>query len=656
MTKWFKYLKISHKLALGFGVTLALTIVVGGVSISRMAAMNAKANLIYSGSLVGTGDAAHLISTMNQFRLLEWIHIVTTKDADRTQLEADMKVKAAEVDSEFADYERGITTPEDRANLQNLRAIWHSYYDLNDAIITLSRMNDTATSRDFMMGDSLKKFTGASDAVSAMADWNIQHGKELAQSANKSYDIARTMVALLVIAAVIVGAIAGFFISTSIVSALKRVSDHMQVLSETGIASLGRGVTALADGDLTSKIDSHQSPLIVTSKDEIGALAQTFNAMQASTETTIQAFRSAQESLRRIIGEVAESAQTITATSTQLFATATRAGESSTTIAQAITESAQSADQSARACQDMAAKSQQQQQAVQEADDDIRHTAEAVAAVGLSAQQVAKSASEAAAIAKTGNIAVRETIHRMSKIQEQVVATSEKMRYLGQKGREIGTIVETIDQIAGQTNLLALNAAIEAARAGDAGRGFAVVADEVRKLAERASSATREIDKLITGIQSEVDVAVTGMELCTVEVETGVGQSQSASGALSQIDATVASVSQEAALVMTASTDMAQRVDHVLRKVQVVRQMSGENDSAVSEVSAMTEEVAAMADTVADSVAEQTANIKRVDTSAGELNVMAARLHELVQQFKLVGTVDSDQTNDVVEHCVKLAA
>lgn len=43
---------------------------------------------------------------------------------------------------------------------------------------------------------------------------------------------------------------------------------------------------------------------------------------------------------------------------------------------------------------------------------------------------------------------------------------------LGDKVRDITSIVKTVEALAEQTNLLALNASIEAARAGEAGRGF----------------------------------------------------------------------------------------------------------------------------------------------------------------------------------------
>jgi len=81
--------------------------------------------------------------------------------------------------------------------------------------------------------------------------------------------------------------------------------------------------------------------------------------------------------------------------------------------------------------------------------------------------------------------------------EKAIEETIDAMQQITNSSKEIGEIIQVVNDIAFQTNLLALNAAVEAARAGDAGRGFAVVAAEVRNLAVRTADSSKKIEVLI---------------------------------------------------------------------------------------------------------------------------------------------------------------
>lgn len=120
----------------------------------------------------------------------------------------------------------------------------------------------------------------------------------------------------------------------------------------------------------------------------------------------------------------------------------------------------------------------------------------------LTASKLARAAAEAA---REGGKLVSSAVTHIESLSHDTLESSTRIATLSEHARQIGSIVGVIEEIAAGTNLLALNASIEAARAGVHGRGFAVVAGEVRRLSERTAQATKQVSALISGITAETD-------------------------------------------------------------------------------------------------------------------------------------------------------
>ncbi|EMG38262.1 methyl-accepting chemotaxis sensory transducer [Desulfocurvibacter africanus PCS] len=161
-----------------------------------------------------------------------------------------------------------------------------------------------------------------------------------------------------------------------------------------------------------------------------------------------------------------------------------------------VGEVTSAADNVASGSQELSASSESMSQSTSEQAASVE---EITASMEEMAASIRQNAENAIQTEKTALRVATEAEHGGEAVDRSVQA----MKDIAQK-------ITIIEEIARQTNLLALNAAIEAARAGEAGRGFAVVAAEVRKLAERSGAAAAEISELST---HSVGVAVQAGEM-----------------------------------------------------------------------------------------------------------------------------------------------
>jgi len=200
----------------------------------------------------------------------------------------------------------------------------------------------------------------------------------------------------------------------------------------------------------------------------------------------------------------------------------------------------------------------------------ISQMSHSVANVSQGTRSALECSQAAGEQARSSSQTVTQSANAILAATQAVQHVSGVIHSLESSAMQIGQVVEAISGIAEQTNLLALNAAIEAARAGESGRGFAVVADEVRNLAERTSTATKEIQTMVSGIQTSAQQAVHAMEDGIRQVAQSSEEAQKAGNAIELIEDrtresvnTMGQIHQELQEQASASQDIAGNADQV---------------------------------------------------------------------------------------------
>lgn len=276
-------------------------------------------------------------------------------------------------------------------------------------------------------------------------------------------------------------------------------------------------------------------------------------------------------------------------------------------LVQAINETtlqvSSAAQQSQATAMHLAEASDHQAQQITGASSAINEMAVSIEAVSSHAGELAEEANRSVDIAVRGNEAVQRTIHGMDSIREQIQETSKRIKRLGESSQEIGDIVELINDIAEQTNILALNAAIQAAMAGEAGRGFAVVADEVQRLAERSADATKQIEALVKGIQSDTKEAVASMESSTSGVVQGAQLAQNAGQALEQIENVSKHLAELIRNISDSARQQASAAGNISDTMNVIQEITTQTSAGTNETAASIGNLAELANELRRSVA-----------------------------------------------------
>jgi methyl-accepting chemotaxis protein len=169
--------------------------------------------------------------------------------------------------------------------------------------------------------------------------------------------------------------------------------------------------------------------------------------------------------------------------------------------------------------------------------------------------------------------------------------TSATVQELGRSSADIEQVLKVITAIAGQTNLLALNATIEAARAGDAGKGFAVVAHEVKELAQQTATATEDIAKRVTAIQTTSAEAITAIDRIGRVIDEINSHQGAIAAAVEEQTATTAEMQRSTVVAATASGRIATTIVRLASAADDAREQAVAGQGVVSTMTELSQDL-----------------------------------------------------------------
>ncbi|MDT8719620.1 methyl-accepting chemotaxis protein [Clostridium sp. 19966] len=570
--KLLKNLKMKPKFIISFLIVAVLIAVVGGIGIKNMQLMYNNGEKMYTYNFKSIQCISDIQNNISDIRYnVLKIAYQNNLNNQNSGLESEIKTLEASNSSLISDYEKNFLSSQEKSTIVDLKNAIASYKKVYDAVIQYADDNNYENAKLEFTKLSNLRKT-VTDDLSKIVTINQKQAENSSNQNHSSYKASLYLIIGLLIVGVLIAVLLGFLLSTIISKGLKIVMNVAE---------------AMGNGDLSQS--AH-----IDSKDELGMLSSSLN--------------SAIEKIKLLIEEIRHSSENMTASSEELSS----ATEEIASIMH-LTEDSSS---------NIAAGSEDLNAITEEVSASIQEMSSNTTELSNKSEETMNSVLEITERATNIKNKASKNIEEGNSIYENTKANMIKAIEDGKVVEDVKLMADSIGSIAEQTNLLALNAAIEAARAGEHGKGFAVVADEIRQLAEQSSSTVSEIQNTVLKVKEAFN-------------------SLSKSGQ-SVLDYMLNSVQPSYNLLMETGVQYQKDADSISTMSEEIAEKAKQMHQVVEQIGLAMETVSSTAEESSNGSSKIQSSISQVSQAANEIAassqsqaVLAQRLTELVEKFKI---------------------
>jgi len=468
---------IRQRILLSFTVIIAVMLLMGGIALQRLFAIERETRGMEEDSIPGMYIASQMEATLPAYHAT-MTALAISDQSEVAQLKDRLRARRSTLETLFNRYETTIFSAEDRQNFEAVKTDAAALFAFQPEVIRLS-VSDPVAMKQLLRSRVDPAFTSTESGIEKISEYNNKHAVQAGEHISTAVRGAKVGISIAFAGALLLAGLAGFYLLRAITHPLQR---------------LARAVETMAKGDFSQR-------LAFARADEFGTLAQGYDRMTDDLSELVGQVQTSGIQVNSSINEITATLREQQATAAQIAATTTEIGATSREITATSKELARTMDSVAATAEQTATLAGNGQTGLVQMEETMHRMIDATAAISTKLAVLAEKADNISQVVTT----ITKVADQTNLLSLNAAIEAEKA---GEYGRGFSVVAVEIRRLADQTAIATLDIeqmVREIQSAVSAGvMGMDKFSEEVRRGTNDVHQVGTQLSQVIEHVQAMV--------------------------------------------------------------------------------------------------------------------------------------------------------